>query len=178
MPRVLRSRRRGMSLVEVGVATIIVTIVSLAGLAYYSNARMQEINTWHDQNGLFLAEREAESWRAPEYNGLAGWTAGDAGPGNFLPFGYAFATPDVEWNQAGRFKPVALDNFNYRVRARLLYNDPIGAAVNDFRVHTTWNNGTGNVDYYYRQVVIVIQWGEFVGTGSTYDMQQETRIAR
>ncbi|MBX3458809.1 MAG: hypothetical protein KF696_02450 [Planctomycetes bacterium] len=167
-----------MSLVELGVATFIVTVVALAGVAYYANARSQEIREWHEQNALFMAEREVESWRGPGYNALAGWTTGDAGAGNFLPYGYSFISPDPEWNQGGRFKPVTLDGFNYRIRARLLYNDPVGAAVNDFRVHEVWDNGTGDVDYWYRQIVIVVQWGDFSSAAGTLEMQQETRVAR
>lgn len=174
----LRNTKRGMTLVELGVATFIVIVVSLAALAYYSNSRLQEMREWNEQNALFLCEREIESWRAAEYNGLAGWTAGDTGPTNFLPYGYSFINPDPDWNQAGRYKDVDLDGFPYRVRARLLYNDAVGAAVNDFRVHEVWDNGTGDVDYWYRQVVVVVQWGSFTGTTSQYDMQQETRIAR
>lgn len=178
MPQSLRSTRKGMTLVELGVATFIVIVVSMAALAYYSNARLQEMREWNEQNALFLTEREIESWRAAGYNGLAGWTSGDAGAGNYLPFGYAFISPDPAWNQGARYKPVVLDGYEYRVRARLLYNDPVGAAVNDFRVHEVWDNGTGNVDYWYRQVVVVVQWGGFTGATSLYEMQQETRIAR
>lgn len=165
-----RLGRRGFTLVEVGVATFIVVVVALAGFAYYATARMTEINEWHEQNALFLAEREIESWRAPGYTGAVGYTSTDVGSTNFVPYGYRYASPDSSWIAAQRYKPVTLDGFNYRVRARILYN---ANTTNNYYVETT----SGGLTYRYRSIQTVIQWGNFSGTGSDYALTQETRIA-
>lgn len=166
-----RASRRGFSLVEAGVAIFIVTIVALAGFAYYSTARVSEINEWHEQNALFMCEREVEAWHANGYTALAGYTAADSGATNFMPYGYSYSSPDPDWNQAGRYKDVDLDGFTYRIRAHNLYNANTG---NDYYVQTTW----GGITYYYRQIDVVVQWGGLSGTSSTFDMNLETRMAR
>jgi len=162
---------RGFSLVEVGIAMFIIILTAIAGFSYYSAARMSEINEWHEQNALFTAEREVEAWQENGYTALAGFTGGDCGATNFLPYGYRFGVPDAAWNQTGRFKPVDLDGFNYRVRCHCLFT---ANGTNDYYVQDTWNG----VTYYYRDLQIVIQWGEFSGTSSTWEMTQQTRMAR
>lgn len=163
--------RRGFTLVEVGVAIFIVTVVALAGFAYYGTARVTEINEWHEQNALFNCEREVESWQESGYAGLSGFTGGDSGPGNFLPYGYRFGTIDPAWDSTGRFKPVVLDGFTYRVRAQNIYTASTGG--NDYYVETVWSG----VTYRYRELVITTQWGGFSGTTSVFQMQQTTRMA-
>jgi len=174
----LRSGRRGFTLMEVGIAVFIVTVVSLAGAAYYINARVREITEWQEQNALFLAEREVENWQAEGYTALAGFVAADVGSGNYLPYGYRFGSANAQWNVGSRFKPVTLDGFNYRVRAQLLYTTSTGSPANDFFVQDVFNNGIGNIIYYYRRVRVVLQWGAFTGSTSTFEMAQETRMAR
>lgn len=173
-----RRGRRGFTLVEVGIAVFIVTVVSLAGAAYYISARVKEITEWQEQNALFLAEREVENWQAEGYTALAGFQAADVGPTNYLPYGYRFGSADASWNQADKYKPVTLDGFNYRVRAMLLWSNSTGSPANDHFTQDVWNNGVGNINVYYRRVRIVMQWGTFVGTGADNSMQLETRIAR
>ncbi len=165
-----RSGRRGFTLVEVGVSILLVVIIALAGFAYYSTARMTEINEWHEQNALFLAEREIEAWRAPGYTGCVGYTSADVGAGNFVPYGYRYAAPDSAWIAAQRYKPVTLDGFSYRIRARILYN---ANTTNNYYIENT----VGGLTYRYRSVQTVIQWGIFSGTSSDFSLSQETRIA-
>lgn len=180
-----RKRRRGFTLVEVGVATIIIVIVAMAGFAYYSSARVQEIKEWHEQNALYLAEREIEAWHNEGYTGFVGFTAADSttssdGSGNWLPYGYSFDTPDPEWNATGRYKDVELNGYPYRVRAQNIYNEgvPSSAPTNCYW-HETWNNGAGDVDYFYRRVRVVIQWGEQQANNSAAnEIAVETRISR
>ncbi len=183
--RNFRRSRRGFTLIEVAVATIVVVITTIVGAAFYAESRIQEIKEWHEQNGLFLAEREVESWQGAGYNALAGWASTDVtsatSPSSnvFLPYGYAFAFPDANWNQALRFKPVALDGFNYRIRAQQLYTHSSPSTnPDDFYVQDTWNNGAGNVVSRYRIVRVVVQWGTFSGFGSSDRLVQETRVAR
>lgn len=166
----LRTGKRGFTLVEVGIAVILVSIISFAGFAYYSAARMTEINEWHEQNALFLAEREIEAWRAPGYTGTVGYTSSDVGAANFMPWGYRYTTPDPNWNTGLRFKPVTLDGFNYRVRAQLLFN---ANTTDNYYIEQT----VGGLTYRYRSIRTVIQWGNFSGFGSDYALNQETRIA-
>ncbi|MCA8919543.1 MAG: hypothetical protein KDB32_10730 [Planctomycetes bacterium] len=168
MPR--RASRKGFTLVEAGVAVFIVTLVALAGFAYYSTARVGEINEWHEQNALFMCEREIEAWHAAGYTGLAGFTAGQSGS-NYLPYGYSYSSPDAAWNQAGRYKDVTLDGFTYRIRANNQYNANVG---DDYFVQTSWSG----ITYYYRQINVVVQWGGLTASGSTFDMNLETRMAR
>lgn len=163
--------RRGFTLIEVGIAAFVITLVSLAGMAYYASARMSEITEWHEQNALFLCEREVEAWHANGYTALAGFGAADCGSGNYLPYGYRFGSPDAAWNTGGRYKPVVLDGLTYRIRAQNLYNANTG---NDYYVQTSWSG----ITYYYRQLNIVVQWGSFSGTTASYEMNQETRMAR
>jgi prepilin-type N-terminal cleavage/methylation domain-containing protein len=163
--------RRGFTLVEVGVAIFIVTVVALAGFAYYGTARVTEINEWHEQNALFNCEREVESWQENGYTALAGFGATDCGTANYLPYGYRFGVPDAAWNQAGRYKQVVLNGFTYRVRAQNIYTNN---TVNDYFVQATWSG----ITYYYREILVTTQWGDFVGTTSTFSMQQTTRMAR
>jgi prepilin-type N-terminal cleavage/methylation domain-containing protein len=170
--KMLRSAgRRGFTLVEVGVAIFIVTVVALAGFAYYGTARVTEINEWHEQNALFNCEREVEAWQENGYSGIAGFTAADCGPANYLPYGYRFGVPDAAWNQAGRYKEVILDGFTYRIRAQNIFTANVG---DDYYVAANW----AGIDYYYREVVVTAQWGGFTGFTSTFDMQQTTRMAR
>jgi hypothetical protein len=97
----------------------------------------------------------------------------------FLPYGYTFGSPDSAWNQAGRYKQVTLDGFNYRVRAQLLYNASTPAtSPTDFFIMDTWNNGLGDVESRYRLIRVVIQWHNFSGFTSSKQLVQETRIAR
>lgn len=155
---------------EVGVAIFIVTVVALAGFAYYGSARVTEINEWHEQNALFTCEREVEAWQENGYTALGGFTAADCGSANYLPYGYRFGTADAAWNQVGRYKEITLDGFLYRIRAQNLFTDNTG---NDYYIETNWSG----IDYRYRQILITVQWGNFVGTSSDFDMQQETRMA-
>lgn len=174
----VRSRKRGFTLVEVGIATFIVTVISMAGAAYYISARVKEITEWQEQNALFLAEREVENWQSEGYTALAGFVDADCGPSNFLPYGYRFGSADAAWNQASRYKPVTLDGFDYRVRAQLLFTNTTGSPANDHFVLDVFNNGTGDINVYYRRVRVVMQWGNFVGTGADNVLYQETRMAR
>lgn len=167
----LRSHRRGFTLVEVGVSIFIITVVALAGFAYYSSARVTEIQEWHSQNALFMVEREVEAWHANGYTALAGFGAADCGSANYLPYGYRFGTPDPAWNVGGRYKDVVLDGVTYRIRAQNLFNANTG---NDYYVQATWSG----ITYYYRQLNIVVQWGSLSGTSSTYATNLETRMAR
>lgn len=176
--RSLRHGRRGFTLVEVGIAVFIVTIVSLAGAAYYISARVSEINEWHEQNALFLAEREIENWQASGYTGMAGFLAADTGYTNYLPYGYRYGAADAAWNQTGRYKPVALDGMNYRVRAQLLFTSSTGSPANDFFTADSAATGTGTVNFFYRQVRVSVQWGIFSGFTATKELQLETRMAR
>lgn len=169
--KMLRSaRRRGFTLVEVGVAIFIVTVVALAGFAYYGTARVTEINEWHEQNALFNCEREVEAWQEEGYPALAGFGPGEVSP-NYLPYGYRFGAADASWNQAGRYKQVTLDGFTYRMRAQ---NNFTASATNDYYVQDTWSG----ITYYYRELVITAQWGTFTGFTADFDMQQTTRMAR
>ncbi|MCB9894779.1 MAG: prepilin-type N-terminal cleavage/methylation domain-containing protein [Planctomycetes bacterium] len=165
-----RNSRRGFTLVEVGVSIFIITVVALAGFAYYASARVSEINEWHDQNALFMCEREVESWHSNGYTALTGFGSADCGSAVYLPYGYRFANPDGAWNVAGRYKDVTLNGFTYRIRAQNLYNANTG---NDYYVQANWSG----IDYYYRQINVVVQWGNLSGT-PTYQMNQETRMAR
>lgn len=163
--------RRGFTLIEVGIAAFVITLVSLAGMAYYASARMGEIREWHEQNALFLCEREVEAWHSNGYTALAGFGAADSGSSNYLPYGYRFGSPDAAWNAGGRYKPVVLDGLTYRIRAQNLYNANTG---NDYYVQETWSG----ITYYYRRLNVVVQWGSFSGTTASYEMNQETRMAR
>jgi Tfp pilus assembly protein PilE len=163
--------RRGFTLVEVGIAAFIITLVSLAGMAYYASARMSEITEWHEQNALFMCEREVEAWHANGYTALSGFSAADCGPSNYLPYGYRFGSPDPAWNVGNRCKDVVLDGLTYRIRAQNLFNANIG---NDYYVQETWSG----ITYYYRRLNVVVQWGSFTGTSASFQMNQETRMAR
>lgn len=169
--RSIRTRRKGFTLVEVGVAIFIVTVVALAGFAYYASARVSEIQEWHQQNALFLVEREVEAWHANGYTALAGFGAADCGSANYLPYGYRFGTPDAAWNVGGRYKDVVLDGVTYRIRAQNLYN---ANTTNDYYVQASWSG----ITYYYRQLNIVVQWGNLSGTSSDFSTNLETRMAR
>lgn len=169
--RRFRSSRRGFTLVEVGIATFIITLVALAGFAYYSTARVAEIREWHEQNALFMCEREVEAWQASGYTALAGFGAADCGSGNYLPYGYRFGTPDAAWNVGGRYKDVVLDGVTYRIRAQNLYN---ANTANDYYIQASWSG----ITYYYRQLNIRVQWGNLSGMSSDFSMNQETRMAR
>lgn len=149
----------------------VITVVSLAGFAYYSTARVAEIEEWHSQNALFMVEREVEAWHANGYTALAGFGAADSGTANYLPYGYRFGTPDPAWNVGGRYKDVVLDGVTYRIRAQNLYN---ANTTNDYYVQASWSG----ITYYYRQLNIVVQWGSLSGMSSTFSMNQETRMAR
>lgn len=174
-----RPAKRGFTLVEAAIATIVVVIISLAGAAYYASARVGEINEWHEQNALYLAEREVEAWAAAGYNGLNGFELADVHP-NYLPYGYSFANPDPAWNDAGRYKDVTLNGFQYRIRARLLHNSflPTSGPGTDYFTELAWNNGTGQVNYRYRQIVVEVQWGNRSSATSGKRLVQETRVAR
>jgi len=176
--RSLRSSRAGFTLVEVGLAVFIVAVVALAGAAYYISARVKEITEWQEQNALFLAEREVENWQSEGYTALAGFQAADVGTTNFLPYGYRFGSANAAWNQVDRYKPITLDGFEYRVRAQLLWTNSTGTPADDHFVLDVFNNGTGNINIYYRRVRVIMQWGGFVGTTAINEMQQETRMAR
>ncbi len=178
--------RRGFTLPEAIIGAFIIMVVSMAGLYAYAEARITTINEWHEQNALFLGEREIESWQGAGYTGLSGWAQNQvvdiASPSNtFLPYGYAQAFPDPEWNTTGRFKPVALNDFQYRVRAQLWYSaarpEPPETPT-DFFVEDTWNNGSGDIVSRYRLVRVHIQWGNFSGFDSDKRLVLETRIAR
>ncbi|MCB9932792.1 MAG: hypothetical protein H6841_05140 [Planctomycetes bacterium] len=158
-------------MIEVGVSIFIITVVALAGFAYYSSARVSEIQEWHQQNALFMCEREIEAWHANGYTGLSGFTATDCGPSNYLPYGYRFGSPDPAWNVAGRYKDVVLDGVTYRIRAQNLFNANTG---NDYYVQANWSG----ITYYYRQLNIVVQWGGLTATTSTFQTNLETRMAR
>lgn len=164
-----RSRKRGATLVEVAVAAFIITVVSLAGFAYYASARIGEINEWHEQNALFLAERETEAWQNNGYTGLAGYTSAHVAPA-FLPYGYRFGSPDADWDQANRRKVVTLDGFTYHVRAQNIWSNN---GTDDYYVQDTWSG----VTYRYRRVSVRIEWGFISGTPSE-DLIIETRMAR
>jgi prepilin-type N-terminal cleavage/methylation domain-containing protein len=177
--RTPNSPNTAFTLVEVLVAMFIILIIALVGGAYYSNARVAEITEWHEANALFLCEREVEAWNSAGYGGFTGFRLTDVGENSFLPWGYSFLNPDPEWDRTGRFKPLLLDGFSYRIRAQLLYTDFAGDPTpEDFFVEDSWFNGTGDITYRYRQLRVIVQWGAFSGTGSTWNMRQETRIAR
>lgn len=167
--RMIRTSRRGFSIIEVAIASFIITVVSLAGFAYYATARVGEINEWHEQNALFLSEREVESWQNNGYTGLAGFNSGQVAP-NFLPYGYRFGAPDAAWDQTNRRKVVVLDGFTYHVRARNLWSHN---ATNDYYVEETWSG----ISYRYRRVEIHIQWA-FTGGSPQEELILETRMAR
>jgi type II secretory pathway pseudopilin PulG len=180
-----RKARAAFTLVEALVALVIITIVGLTATAYIAESRVREIHEWHEANALYLAEREVESWQGTGYNGLEGWSSGDVvnastpNATTFLPFGYSPASPDPAWNTTGRFKPVALDGFQYRIRAQMLYTASSPAASpTDFYIEDSWNNGTGIVVSRYRLIRVVVQWGRFTGVTSEQQLMQETRIAR
>lgn len=173
--RNIRSSRRGFTLVEVGVATFIITVVAMAGFAYYSTARVAEIREWHEQNALFMVEREVEAWQANGYTAMAGFGAADCGPANYLPYGYRFGTPDPDWNVANRSKDVVLDGVTYRIRAQNLYNANTG---NDYYRQEIWASPGGPITYYYRRLNIIVQWGGLSGTTSIWSTNAETRMAR
>lgn len=173
----LRQGRKGFTLVEVGIAVFIVTVVSLAGAAYYISSRVKEITEWQEQNALFLAEREVENWQSEGYTALAGFQAAQVAP-NLLPYGYRFGSADAAWNQVDRYKPVTLDGFNYRVRAMLVWTNSTGSPANDHFVQEVYNNGVGDINVYYRRVRVIMQWGTFIGAGADNEMIQETRMAR
>ena len=151
-------------------AVFIVTVVALAGFAYYASARVAEITEWHEQNALFMCEREIESWHSGGYTALAGFTASDCG-NNYLPYGYDYSSPDPAWNQAGRYKDVTLDGIIYRSRAPNYYNPNTG---NDHYVQTS----RSVVTYYHPQVDAVAQWGALPGPRPTLTMHQTPRMAR
>ena len=148
----------------------VITVVSLAGFAYYASARMSEINEWHDQNALFLCEREVESWHNNGYTGIAGFGAGDSAP-NFLPYGYRFGFADGAWDQTNRRKVVVLDGFTYHIRARNQWN---ANTTNDYYVGTTWSG----IPYRYRSIEVRCEWGFDGGGTPQWNMSQETRMAR
>ena len=177
--RMSRRITQGFSLVEVLVAAVIIAIVSLAAVAFYSNSRVGEIREWQEQNALFLAEKEVELWQASGYTGLAGFVAADVGPSNFLPYGYRYGSADPLWNVGSRYKAVnGLSGTDYRIRARLLYSESTGSPANDFFVREVFTRPGGDVNYYYRRVEVVVQWGGFSGTSSDEKTIQETRMAR
>jgi len=172
-----RSTKQGVTLVEAMVGAVIVAVVSLGALYAYAESRISVIHEWHEQNALYLAEREVESWQGATYNGLSGWELGDVGPSNFLPFGYAFSSPDPDWGTG--YKEIPLEGFNYRARARMLFNSsaPSGTPT-DFWIQEDWDNGSGNVSYRYREIQVVIQWGAFSGNDADKNLTLITRIAR
>ncbi|MBZ0135792.1 MAG: hypothetical protein K8I27_05425 [Planctomycetes bacterium] len=151
------------------VAMFVITVVSLTGFAYYGTARMGEINEWHDQNSLFLAEREIEAWHGNGYTGLQGFSLAQSAP-NFLPYGYRFGSPDAAWDQANRRKVVVLDGFTYHIRARNHFTNNSG---NNYYVYEDW----GGVPVFYRRVEVRVEWG-FVGGTPLSNMSQETRMAQ
>jgi prepilin-type N-terminal cleavage/methylation domain-containing protein len=173
-----RSGRRGFTLIEVAIAIFIVVVVSLAGAAYYANARIGEITEWHEANALYLAEREIESWQAAGYTSTAGFQSGDVSP-NWLPYGYRFGAADSQWNQSGRYKPLTIDGFQYRVKAMLLHTNSTGSPANDYFTETTAYSSTGGaIAIRYRSIQVVTQWGSFNGHGADNNLRLETRIAR
>jgi len=177
--RDFRASRRGFTLVEVGIAIFIVVVVSLAGAAYYASARISEITEWHEANALYLAEREVENWQSAGYTALAGFQAGDAEP-NYLPYGYRFGSADPAWNQTGRYKPLAIDGFSYRVKAMLLHNMSTGSPANDFFTQTTHYTATSQpINVQYRRIRVTTLWGAFSGDDTAdKSLTLETRMAR
>lgn len=167
--RMNRTSRKGFSLVEVAVASFIITVVSLSGFAYYSTARVSEINEWHEQNALFLSEREVEAWQDNGYTGLAGFGSTDVAP-NYLPYGYRFGDPDAAWDQTNRRKVVVLDGFTYHVRARNVWTD---SSTNDYYVEDTWSG----IDYRYRRIELHMEWAFLAGVPQK-SLILETRMAR
>ncbi|MDC1142814.1 prepilin-type N-terminal cleavage/methylation domain-containing protein [Planctomycetota bacterium] len=179
--RTARKRDSGFTLVEVGVAMFILSVVALAGIAYYGNARIGEYNQWHEQGALYLSEREVESWQGGGYVGQAGWGAGQGGSASYLPYGYAHqATAPTGvyngWTVASSTKNVTSGGMQYFVRAQLLGTPTSGT---DYRASSTWDpNGTGTpFTYYYRRVVVHIKWGGSDFASASNLLSVETRIA-
>lgn len=177
--RLGRASRRGFTLVEVAIAIFIVAIVSLAGAAYYANARIGEIREWQEANALYLCEREIEAWQASGYTGLAGFQAGAADPA-YLPYGYRFGVADPAWNQGTRSKPITLDGYPYRIKAMMLFTNSTGNPANDFFTQATYYSANGGaINVQYRRIRVFAQWGTlFNDTQAEQNLILETRMAR
>ncbi len=177
----IRGNRRGFTFVEVGVAMFILSVVALAGAAYYANARMGEFNEWHEQSALYLAEREVEAWQAGGYIAQTQWDSTQGGAGNFLPFGYKHnATPgpiENGWIVADKAKYVTSAGKQYIVKAELLGVPTVGV---DFKTSDPWDpNSTGTPFYYnYRSIIIHVAWGgDDTYAGAEKVLKIETRLA-
>lgn len=172
-----RNSQKGFTLVEVGMAMFVLTVVALAGITYYSHARMGEYKQWHEQSALYLAEREVESWHGGGYIAQTGWNNTQAGAANFLPYGYAHGVADSGWTASTRQKDVTSANIKYIIKARLL-GTPTGST--DFKSSDNWDPySNGGFSYNYRQIEVHIAWG-----GSTWStasaanlLKVETRLA-
>jgi type II secretory pathway pseudopilin PulG len=168
-----RRSRRGITLVEAMVAVVIVAIVSLAAFYAYTESRVSVIHQWHQQNALYLAEREIESWQAAGYHGQSGWAAGDVGLTNWLPHGYSFHNPDTAWDRNARTKTVTLEGFQYTIRARMNWND---SAESDGQVDYFMVQTADGVTWRYREIHVHVQWAG--GGGGRQELVMVTRMAR
>lgn len=169
-----RHSRRGFTIVEVAIAIIIVTVVSLAGVGYYAAARVGEIQEWHEGNALFVAEREIESWQANGYPALSGFDKSVVGDGNWLPYGYRFQLPDPGWNTTGAYKDITLEGFTYRVRARSVVNEG-----NPDGTDYWWVDPTDPIGAQFRRIQVYVTWGgNLNATSGGNVLIQETRMSR
>ncbi|MCC6572654.1 MAG: type II secretion system protein [Planctomycetes bacterium] len=149
----LRNRRRGFSLLEVGVATFIMVIVALAGASYYYYARWAQFRNMQEQAAMNLAEIEIEKFRQAGYSGMSGYTTPSS-----LPHGYSFSTV----SQTYYYYPV-VDGITYRVSASLLYNTSTSGS--DYR----WETTTSGVTTKYRRVLVKVDYGAGYGTSTTLE---------
>jgi Tfp pilus assembly protein PilV len=178
---IARIQVKGFSLVEVGMAMFILSVVALAGVAYYANARMGEYNEWHEQSALYLSEREVEAWHGGGYIAQTDWNGTEAGSGSYLPFGYSHTDSPTTplhngWTVAQRTKFVNSGGVDYFVRAQLLGTPSSGI---DYKSSDTWDpNSTGTpFTYSYRRILVHIKWGGSTFANATKLLTVETRIA-
>ncbi len=164
-----RRARRGSTLLEVAIATIVIAIVSLAGTSYYLYARLFEIQAQQEQAAFNVVELEIESWQAEGYGSTSGFTT------TTIPYGYNWSWAVADPRRITYPRMEVREGTTYRVTATAISNRQGGAgdgytAATDFR----WREVLGGLAWEYRRIQLTVQWGPSFG----YSLVVETRIAQ
>ena len=168
---VARSRhaKRGSTLLEVAIATIVIAIVSLAGTSYYLYARLFEIQAQQEQAAFNVVELEIESWQAEGYGSVSGFTT------TTVPYGYNWSWAVADPRRITYPRLEVREGTTYSITANLISNRQGGAgdgytASTDYR----WREVLGGLAWEYRRIQLTVQWGPAFG----YSLVVETRIAQ
>lgn len=153
---------RGSTLVEVLIAALLVVIIAMAGLGYYTFGRLAEFRAMQEQTAYNLAEIEIEAWQAAGYGSLSEFPSTD------VPWGYNSGVTPPAGDPSRYPKVVTRQGIDYTVDAYQIANASNAAPVQDFR----WEESDGGITWLYRRLVIQVSWGE----GQMLEI--ETRISQ